>query len=64
MTANGIMAKETGTEDQFPENHRWNDLENLAAPNRLEFYKIADSLGQPRLDAGAGSDGRAGSGAG
>src|SRR5512137_824065 len=34
------MAKETGTEDQLPQNHRWNDLENLAAPDRLEFYKI------------------------
>jgi len=34
------MAKETGTEDQLPENHRWSDLENLAAPDRLEFYKI------------------------
>ena len=34
------MAKETGTEDQLPEKHRWNDLENLAAPDRLEFYKI------------------------
>ena len=34
------MAKETGTEDQLPKNHRWNDLENLAAPDRLEFYKI------------------------
>ena len=34
------MAKETGTEDQLPKKHRWNDLENLAAPDRLEFYKI------------------------
>lgn len=34
------MAKETGTEDQLPKNHRWGDLENLAAPDRLEFYKI------------------------
>lgn len=34
------MAKETGTEDQLPKNHRWDDLENLAAPDRLEFYKI------------------------
>jgi|SRR3989338_4571781 len=34
------MAKETGTEDQLPEKHRWDDLENLAAPDRLEFYKI------------------------
>ncbi|MDP2829097.1 MAG: N-6 DNA methylase [Sulfuricellaceae bacterium] len=34
------MAKETGTEDQLPKEHRWSDLENLAAPDRLEFYKI------------------------
>ncbi len=34
------MAEETGTEDQLPENHRWSNLENLAAPDRLEFYKI------------------------
>ena len=34
------MAKETGTEDQLPKNHRWDDLENLAAPDRLAFYKI------------------------
>ena len=34
------MAKETGTEDQLPKNHRWSDLENLAAPDRLAFYKI------------------------
>lgn len=34
------MAKETGTEDQLPKNHRWDNLENLAAPDRLEFYKI------------------------
>jgi type I restriction enzyme M protein len=34
------MAKETGTEDQLPKNHRWADLEARAAPDRLEFYKI------------------------
>jgi len=34
------MAKETGTEDQLPKDHRWSDLEARAAPDRLEFYKI------------------------
>lgn len=34
------MAKETGTEDQLPKGYRWDDLENKAAPERLEFYKI------------------------
>ncbi|MFZ1546008.1 MAG: N-6 DNA methylase [Candidatus Nitrotoga sp.] len=34
------MAKETGTEDQLPKEHRWADLEARAAPDRLEFYKI------------------------
>lgn len=34
------MAKETGTEDQLPENYRWTDLETKSAPERLEFYKI------------------------
>ncbi len=34
------MARETGTEDQLPEGHRWADLEARAAPDRLEFYKI------------------------
>jgi len=34
------MAKETGSEDQLPEGYRWSDLENRAAPDRLEFYKI------------------------
>ena len=34
------MAKETGTEDQLPADHRWADLEVRAAPDRLEFYKI------------------------
>lgn len=34
------MARETGTEDQLPADHRWADLEARAAPDRLEFYKI------------------------
>jgi type I restriction enzyme M protein len=34
------MAKETGTEDQLPKGHRWDDLEKKAAPERLEFYKL------------------------
>lgn len=34
------MAKETGTEDQLPQDYRWADLERRAAPDRLEFYKI------------------------
>lgn len=34
------MAKETGTEDQIPQGHRWNDLERKAAPDRLEHYKL------------------------
>jgi len=34
------MAKETGTENQLPADHRWADLEARAAPDRLEFYKI------------------------
>lgn len=34
------MAKETGTEDQIPAGHRWDDLEAKAAPDRLEAYKI------------------------
>jgi type I restriction enzyme M protein len=34
------MAKETGTEDQIPSGHRWDDLEKKAAPARLEHYKI------------------------
>lgn len=33
------MAEETATEGQIPEGHRWNDLEELAAPDRLEAYK-------------------------
>ena len=34
------MAKETGTEDQIPDGHRWNDLETRPAPDRLEHYKL------------------------
>ena len=34
------MAKETGTEDQIPAGHRWDDLEAKAAPDRLEAYKL------------------------
>jgi len=34
------MAKETGTEDQIPAGHRWDDLEAKAAPDRLEAYKM------------------------
>lgn len=33
------MAEETDTEDQLPKGYRWKDLENLAAPDRLDFYK-------------------------
>lgn len=33
------MAKETGSEEQIPEEHRWDDLEKLPAPDRLEAYK-------------------------
>ncbi len=35
------MAKETGTEEQIPEGHRWADLEAKGAPDRLQFYKLA-----------------------
>lgn len=34
------MAEETDTENQLPKGYRWNDLEKLAAPDRLEAYKI------------------------
>jgi len=34
------MAKETGTEQQIPAGHRWDDLEAKAAPDRLEHYKL------------------------
>jgi type I restriction enzyme M protein len=34
------MAKETGTEEQIPVGYRWDDLEEKAAPDRLEHYKI------------------------
>jgi type I restriction enzyme M protein len=33
------MAKETGTESQLPDGYRWDDLETIAVPNQLEFYK-------------------------
>src|SRR6185295_2084721 len=33
------MAKETGTEDQLPRGYRWDNLEQEAAPERLESYK-------------------------
>jgi type I restriction enzyme M protein len=33
------MAKETDTEDQIPESHRWDELEKLNAPDRLKHYK-------------------------
>ncbi len=35
------MAKETGTEDQIPKGYRWDDLERLAPPKRLQHYKLA-----------------------
>jgi type I restriction enzyme M protein len=34
------MAQETGTEDQIPKGHRWEDLSAKSAPERLEFYKL------------------------
>lgn len=34
------MAKETGTEDEIPPGHRWDDLEAKPAPDRLEAYKL------------------------
>ncbi|MBK8069942.1 MAG: N-6 DNA methylase [Rhodanobacteraceae bacterium] len=34
------MAKETGSEDQIPAGHRWDDLEQRTAPERLGHYKI------------------------
>lgn len=34
------MAKETGTEDQIPKGHRWDDLEQKPAPDRLEHHKL------------------------
>jgi len=34
------MANETGTEEQIPAGHRWDDLEAQAAPDRLEAYKF------------------------
>jgi type I restriction enzyme M protein len=35
------MAKETGTEDQIPKGHRWDDLERKTAPERLKHYRSA-----------------------
>ena len=35
------MAKETGTEEQIPAKYRWDDLEKLTAPDRLQHYKLA-----------------------
>ena len=34
------MAKETNTEAQIPEGHRWDDLHGKAAPQRLSHYKL------------------------
>src|SRR5262249_6494967 len=34
------MAKETRTENQIPEGHRWDDLEAESATKRLESYKL------------------------
>lgn len=34
------MAKETCTENQLPEGYRWDDLENKAVSDRLDFYKL------------------------
>ena len=34
------MAKETSTEDAIPPGYRWDDLEALPTPNRLEAYKL------------------------
>src|SRR5512145_1217897 len=34
------MAEETGTEEQIPAGHRWDDLEAKPAPDRLEAYKL------------------------
>lgn len=33
------MAKETGTEDQIPKGHRWDDLDAVPAADRLDVYK-------------------------
>jgi type I restriction enzyme M protein len=35
------MAKETGTEDQIPENYRWDALEGKTGLDRLEHYKLS-----------------------
>jgi type I restriction enzyme M protein len=34
------MAKETEQEEQLPKDYRWDDLEAMSAPERLEFYKM------------------------
>ena len=39
------MAQETDTESQIPAGYRWVDLEAKAAPDRLQFYKLAEVLG-------------------
>ncbi len=33
------MAKETSTDSQLPEGYRWDNLENTASSDRLDFYK-------------------------
>ena len=33
------MAKETNTEERLPKGYRWDNLEKLSAPERLEEYK-------------------------
>ena len=33
------MAEETASQDQLPEGYRWADLDRLAAPDRLAFYR-------------------------
>src|SRR5882757_1813413 len=33
------MAEETETEDQLPKGSRWDDLETMSPPDRLQFYK-------------------------
>lgn len=43
------MAKETGTEDQIPKGHRWDDLEEHPEPRRLtEYKKTLVALGEAR----------------
>ena len=49
------MAKETGTEDQLPKGHRWDDLQKRDGVELLTFYKklLLDlgSSGSPRVQA-------------